>query len=223
MDIKVDSGVIEDLVFNGYDTIEAYDADAGLTDGKSSGMYDLNKSLVWRSTLPEFHKKFVPVMEEISSVKRGVDDKATEVLKARAKDAEAKAKVKDVPEKFVTYAARVKASIDDANAKAKADAEAAGEEYTPSDTWTQIVLRGRELAKTIKVDATPGRQAAGPEKSYVAKADSILTRTDDEIEATVTKLLALVPTFELEREEETGRPNRDSLARLAKAAFDASF
>lgn len=217
MDIKVDSGVIEDLVFNGYDDIAAYDADAGQIDGKSSGMYDLNKSLVWRSTLPEFHKKFVPIMEELSGIKRGVDEKATEVLKARAKDDEAKAKVKDVPEKFVTYAARVKASIDADNAKAKE----AGEE--PSDTWTQIVLRGRELAKTIKVDATPGRTPAGPEKSYIAKADSILTRTDDEIEATVTKLTTLVPTFELERDEETGRPNRDSLARLAKAAFDASF
>lgn len=212
MKVKVDSGELTDLVFNGYDTIEEYDKDAGAGEnGVSAGMLDLNKSLVWRSTLPEFQDGFEKVVAELSGVARGVDEKATELKRSRvkktgdeAKDAEAVAKVKDIPEKFIAFVRRAKAAM-------------------TAEAFAELQVKAREYALTVKVDASPSRTPSGPPKDALAKADSILTRGPDGIAETIAKMQQVVPDFELETEDDGVTPTRDSLARYVVAWREASL
>jgi hypothetical protein len=187
--LKVSTGPFSDLLFQGHEDADAFDVEAG---EKGACVEEADASVAYRSTLPEFHKAFTPTMESMSSIKRGVNAEATARAKARSKTPE---KVEDVPESFITYANRVKAQVGD-------------------EAWKPIDAAARELAASMKIDASPGKRQAGPGKDLLAKADSLLTLPADQLQTKVDKYLGAVEGFELQTDEATGKPDRASLARL---------
>jgi hypothetical protein len=79
-------------------------------------------------------------------------------------------------------------------------------------SWAQ------EVADTIPVDPSPARQSALA-KGDLLKAEDILDRDADSVEAKVQKFLAAVPDFELIRDDDN-RPEKQSLARLIGRYID---
>ena len=156
--------------------------------------------------MPEWHEKCLPVLEAAfgAEVPRLVNEKATASAKARAKDA---TKVDPVMESYPNYSERVKAFL----VAAKRETE-----------WNEYDREAKALAAATPVDASPAARSKGPNKEFIAKADDILSRADDAIEATVTKLLTAVDGFELQRDE-AGKPDRTSLARLVGAYMNAEL
>lgn len=194
--ITVNSGPFKDLSFPGHDSPEDFDRDAGQ---QGACVEEGDTSICYRSTLPEFHDTFTPILEGLSNIKRGVNQEATDKAKSRAKDG---AKVKDVPESFITWANRVKAQMSDAD-------------------WKAIDAAARECAAGIRIDASPGKRMAGPDKSLLAKADSQLQLPPDQLQAKVEKYLGTVEGYDLQMDEATGKPERVSYARLIGKYVDA--
>lgn len=188
--IEVNSGPHKKLIFIGHDSAEAYDQQAGQT-GACVEAADLSD--VYRSLLPDAHEKFATVLTK-SGVARGVNADATAKAKARAKEG---AKVQDVPETYTTYANRVKAAVDE-------------------ETWKSLDDEIHTIAAAMRCDSSPTARQKGPDKAAVAKAQEILGRQPDAIEETVTKLMDVVPAFDLVRDAE-GKPEETSLARLVQA------
>jgi len=186
--ITVSTGPFKDLPFPGHTDAEEFDREAGEA---GACVEEADASLVYRSTLPAFHKAFTPTVESLSSIKRGVNTEATERAKARSKTPD---KVEDVPESFITYANRVKAQVSEAD-------------------WKALDAAARELSAQTKVDASPSARQAGPGKDLLAKADSLLTLPADQLAAKVDKYQGAVEGFELTTDE-SGKPDRASLARL---------
>ena len=187
--ITVSTGPFKDLGFPGHDSPEDFDREAGEV---GACVEEGDTSIAYRSTLPEFHEAFTKQMEELSGIKRGVNTEATEKAKARAKDG---SKVKDVPESFITWANKVKAQLSDAD-------------------WKAIDAAARECAAGIKIDASPSKRMAGPDKSLLAKADSLLQLPPDQLSAKTDKYLGAIEGYDLATDEATGKPDRVSLARL---------
>src|SRR5580765_8171411 len=90
------------LRFNGPESVEEYDQKA-----KKPGqcLEDAINNTIYRGTLPEWQDEFARVLAKETGVAREVDAEATAKLKARAKG-----EVKDIPERFKAYNARVKAT-----------------------------------------------------------------------------------------------------------------
>jgi hypothetical protein len=193
-DMTVNTGPFKNLAFIGHDTADSFDKEAGKI---GACVEEADASLAYRSTLPDFHDKFTPRLEELSGVKRGVNQEQTDKLKARAKDP---SKVNDVPESFITFANRAKTSVSE-------------------DVWKKIDEEARALAKTIKCDASPAARERGPKKMFLDKADSWLTLDDNALEAKIGPALNAVPDFDLERDD-NGKPERSSLARLIERYVD---
>jgi hypothetical protein len=193
--IEYNTGPFKGLKFIGHDDAEAYDAQANEV-GACVLAADLNDW--WRSGLPRLHDECIKILEKLSGVSRNVDPVATAKAKERAADS---AKIEEVLEKFVPYANRVKASVEES-------------------VWTAIDAAVRTLSATIAADSSPTARAKGPDKGSVAKAQSILTRDDEGIEAAVEKLFSLVPDFNLVRDDD-GKPDETSLARLIDAWTEA--
>lgn len=187
--ITVSTGPFRDLPFPGHENAEEFDREAG---EQGACVEEADASVAYRSTLPEFHKAFTATVEQLSGVKRGINEDATNKAKARAKDP---AKVEPVPESFITYANRVKASLSEAD-------------------WKALDSAARELAAQTKIDASPGKRQAGPGKDLLAKADSLLTLPADQLSAKTDKYLGVCEGFDLQMDEATGKPERTSLARL---------
>jgi hypothetical protein len=186
--VTVSTGPFRDLGFPGHENAEEFDREAGETGACAE---EADASVAYRSTLPEFHKAFTPTMEQLTGVKRGVNEEQTAKVKARAKDP---SKVEPIPESFITYANRVKASLNE-------------------DDWKALDAAARELAKSIPIDASPSKRIAGPGKDLLAKADSLLTLPADQLQAKIDKYQGAVEQ-EIEVDESTGKPDRNSLARL---------
>jgi len=186
--ITVSTGPFRDLPFPGHADAEEFDREAGEA---GACVEEADASVAYRSTLPEFHKAFTPTVESLTGVKRGVNDEATAKAKARSKTPD---KVEDVPESFITYANRVKASISETD-------------------WTALDAAARELSAQTKIDASPSKRQAGPGKDLLAKADSLLTLPADQLQAKVDKYQGAVEGFDLQTDE-SGKPDRASLARL---------
>lgn len=197
------------LQFPGPETVEEFDAKGGA----GSALEEAVASTIYRGTLPEFHEKFTPVLEKITGVTRGIDVEATEKRKAASKNP---ANVEDVLEKFKAFNARARAAyFSDENGAPLADEVIAEREKELADAAAEVAL-------TIEVDPSPSARAGLVNKGWLAKADDILSRDDDGIEAVVTKLLNGVGEFDLARDEE-GKPERSSLARLVGKFIEASI
>jgi hypothetical protein len=176
------------LRFNGPATVEEYDQAAGRV---GACLEDACDNTIYRGTLPEWQSAYAERLEEVSGIKRGVDQEATERARSRSKKPE---DVKDVPEKVRAFNARVQTQMSDAD---------------------RAALNGlaQEVADGISVDPSPAKRVAGPDKQLLAKADSLLTLPEDQLNAKVEKYLSVVEGFELERDE-ADKPDRVSFARL---------
>lgn len=174
-------------------SVEAYDQRAGKS---GACLEDAIAGLVAWSTLPDIQDKFAEALEKASNIARLVDADATEKARAKAKDP---AKVKDVLEKPRAYKNRVWAQASDDDKK----------------EYTNLL---REIASQTPADPAPSARAKGVPKDLLAKADSLLTLSDDELEAKVGKYLAAVE-FDLARDND-GRPDRESLAVLVGKFLD---
>jgi hypothetical protein len=183
------------LRFNGPATVEEYDTAAGRKD---ACLEDACDNTIYRGTLPEWQSAWAKRLEEMTGVKRGVDQAATDRAKARSKKPE---EVADIPEKVKAYDARVKASMSDADKNA-------------------LNATAQEVADGIAIDPSPAKRQAGPGKDLLAKADSLLTLPEDQLQAKIDKYMAAVEGFELETDEESGKPDRSSLARLIGRYLD---
>lgn len=197
-----------DMSTNGYDlkvkgpsTVEEYDQKAG-----SSGqcLADAVENIVYRSTSPEWQRKFADELVKLTGIKRGVDEEATAKAKARAKDGEAN----DVPEKFRLYNLRVRAHVEAGN--------------VPGVSLGDLNVLAQVVADGIEVDPSPRSREGSLPKNVLAKADEILGLDPDSREAKVGKLLAAVGGFSLDRDAE-GTPDRTSLGKLIVAFIQASI
>lgn len=205
--IKVGTGPFADLLFQGHGSAAAYDAQAGVKDGEeNSAVYTADVSDAYRSLLPEFHSKSTALIEAVSGVTRGVNADATAKAKAKAKDG---SKVADVKESWITFANRAESTL-----KAQGDDGLA--------KWKELESQVRELAQGMKSDSSPSSRERGPGKEYLAKADEVLTRSPERIEAAISQMLASVNDYEVERDD-AGKPTRESLASLVREYMKAGI
>jgi hypothetical protein len=185
-----------DLVFSGPESVEEYNTAAGR---ENAVLEDAVNNIIWRSTLPQWQRAFAEALEtRYPDSPRLIDEEATRKAKARAKD---KSAVADVKEKATRYIARVVAEH-------------------PSDDLAQLA---QQVADTITINPAPTvRTSSGVNKGWLAKAQDILGRDEEAREATIERLLSVVPGYELQRDED-GVPIETSLARLIGKFMDASL
>ena len=184
------------LAFNGPDSVEAYDQKANKT---GQALEDAVNNTIYRGTLPEWQEEFARVLAQRTGIARGVDQAATAKLKERAKG-----EVRDIPERFKIYNARVQATYANGDEAKKAELQ----------SWAQ------EVADTVEIDPSPTQRTSAATKGDLAKADDILDHDLDYIEAKVSKMLAAVPDFDLARDDEN-KPERASFAKLIGRYIDA--
>lgn len=203
-----------DVVFTNYPATSAeYDAKAGPTESGLPASYEtalLND--IWRDGLPKAHAIATPLLEALTGEKRGINIEQTEKAQARATAlAEKKGVpapiVKPVSETFNKFAARAEAN------------------YAGSDEAKRAEI-GAVLQKAVdqvEIDPSPTARAAAVNKGDLAKADQILALSIDEIEVKVAKIEAVIGTETIDRDEETSKPTRDSLARAIGLWVKASL
>jgi hypothetical protein len=188
-----------DFHINGPATVEEFDAKGG----EGSALQSAVDSVIWRSTLPKWQREVSPKLEALTGVKREVDEAKTAAAKKSAKNPE---NVADVLEKFSAFAKRARAAF---------CVGREGEELQAAEAELNAIAQS--VADGMEVDPSPSQRESGASKQAQIKADQILGLEDDEIETKVAKILAVVPNFPLERDEESGRPTRASLARAIDA------
>jgi hypothetical protein len=193
--LVVTTGPFKNIIILGHSSVEERDTEAGKV---GSTLEDADYSDIYRSTLPEIHDKATKVIEDLSGIPRGINEAQTAKNQARLKDGKV---AKPVKESFVDFATRVKAAVEES-------------------IWTSIDEEFRAIALATPVDASPSKRAGTASKANLEKADEILARGEDAIEETVTKLLTVVPNFDLDRDSDS-KPERVSLARLVGAYVEA--
>ena len=194
------SSVGYDLVFNGPATAEEYDKAAGRVN---ASVEDAVSNTIYRATLPKWQKAFVEVLTALTGVKREVDAIATAKAVARAKDG---AKTEDVLEKATKYIERASSIY-------------AGDD---KDKLAELATAAQSCADSIPVDPSASVRQGGINKGWLAKAEDILGRDEDAQEATIAKLLSVVPDYVLDRDED-GKAEKTSLARLVGKFVAASI
>lgn len=188
-----------DLFLNGPDSVTEYEAKGG----QGSCLEEAVGALIAWDTLPDFHDALGNALVKEFGIVRGIDEKATEKAKAKAKGDDAKAKA-SVPEKWTTYIRRVEATLTD------------DQKPTFDELW-------KSTAQLVEIDPTPSkRKSRGPGKQFVDWAEQTLAMPTDKMEKKITKILSFIPEFELSRDAE-GVPDVTSLALAIKASFDASM
>ncbi len=190
----------------GPSTYAEYDEKAGKPD---AALEDAVASEIWRGTLPKWQREFTPKLEALTGITRQVDEEKTAAAKKVAKNPK---NVSDILEKFSAFAKRARGAF---LAGKEGDELAAAE--------AQLNALAQEVAETTPVDPSPSSREAAASKSSLAKADAVLLLEDDEIEAKVQKIMDVVPTISIDRDENTGKPTRNSLAKAIDAWVAASF
>lgn len=190
------TGPFKNLSFIGHATAEDYDREAGEV---GACVEDADASVLYRATLnPEFHDKFTPILQEMSGLERPVNEKATAAAKARSKTPD---KVKDVPASFVDFANKVKESVD-------------------AEMWTTIEAKAREVAASMRIDASPSQRVGTVSAEYKAKAQSWLDTGDFEGKITTYAEQYDLDAQSVERDD-SGKPTVDSLGRFIKQVHNA--
>jgi hypothetical protein len=204
--IEVSTGPFKNLRFIGHMNAAEYDAEAQVTDGAENSAVDVaDVSDMYRSGFPSFHKAIGAMVEELSGIKRGINEKATAAAKLKAKDPE---KVEDVGEAYPTYFNRVEAALSGTD-EGKA-------------IWKEIDQKSRAVAAATKCDSSPSRREKGLPKDVLAKADEIIARPVDARDAAIAKILAGVDGVTVDTDE-AGVPDRESLGRAIQAYYKASL
>ncbi len=186
------------VVFNGPDTVEDYDQKAGKV---GTCLEDAVENIIYRGTLPKFQSALADAMTKAYGIAREVDEVATARAQKNVKEG---GTAKPVMERFKAFNLRVRGKITEGLSEAEANAKLAELQALASD-----------VAESITVDPAPSARASAVNKGDLAKADEILSRSPDNIEAVVTKMLDVVD-FDVERDD-AGLPDRDSLAKLIGA------
>ena len=186
------------LAFNGPSSVDEYDQKATKA---GQCLEDAVNNTIYRGTLPEWQEEFAKVLAQKTSIAREVDAAATAKLKERAKG-----EVRDLPERFKIYNARVKATWANGDEAKEKDLQA----------WAQ------ETADRIEVDPSPTQRVSAAQKGDLTKADDVLDHDADYIESKVSKMLAKVPDFALARDDEN-KPERTSLAKLIGKWIEAEL
>jgi hypothetical protein len=187
-----------DVKFPGPATVEDFDAKAGEPGACLAGAI---KDEIYRGTLPAFHRALTPKLEALTGVKREVDAEKTAAAKAKAKNPD---NVADILVSFKSY-------LKDAEAKFVGEQP---DDESKAVARKQIDDLMKEVALTIEIDPSPTvKGEAFVKKGDLAKADSILSRSDEEIDAKVSQFLAAVPDYDLARDDD-GKPERKSFAKL---------
>jgi len=189
-----------DLSFSGPESVEAYDQKASEV-GRC--LCDAVNNIILRSTLPQWQKKMADALETLTGVERTVDQAATDKAQSRAKEGTTVTPIKERATRFI---ARASASY-------LANAE---DEESRKSRQLELNTLAQSTADSMEVDPSPATRSAAINKAYLAKADEILTRDEDAIEETVSKLIDKVGEFSLDRSDD-GKPERDSLAMLVGA------
>lgn len=194
------TGPFKDAIVFGHRTVEERDTEAGRS---GITLEDADYSDLWRGGTDEIYAKWIPECEKLTGIKREADAERTAKAQARVKpDKNGNVKtLNPVLDSQVTYAEKVQAQVSD-------------------EVWHKLDGLFRELALTTPIDASPSKRTGSVSKANLEKADDILRRTLDKIEIAVGQLQAVVPDFDLQRDEE-GKPERTSLARLVGAFRDA--
>jgi hypothetical protein len=151
-----------------------------------------------RETIDVFGDHFAPIVESLSGIPRGINEKETAKRKSTARQPE---KVSPVPERVNRYLLRVFAQVS-------------------KETQSAIQAAALELSRTMLISPAPAVRSTVIEPMYYKRADSLLLQDLDTINEKVSKFSALVPDFILDREP-SGKPLRDSLARLCQS-FDSA-
>lgn len=193
------SSVGYDLVFNGPSTAEEYDKAAGRVN---ASVEDAVSNTIYRATLPKWQKAFVEVLEKVTGITRVVDAVATAKAVARSKDG----KAENVLEKVTKYIERASSIY-------------AGDD---KDKLAELAKLAQETADSIPVDPSASIRQGGINKGWLAKAEDILGRDEDAQEATIAKLLGVVPDYVLDRDDD-GKAEKNSLARLVGKFVAASI
>lgn len=193
------SSVGYDLVFNGPATAEEYDKAAGRVN---ASVEDAVSNTIYRATLPKWQKAFVEVLAALTGVTRDVDAAATAKAVARSKEG----KADEVLEKATKYIERASSIY-------------AGDD---KDKLAELAAAAQTCADSIPVDPSASVRQGGINKGWLAKAEDILGRDEDAQEATIAKLLSVVPDYVLDRDED-GKAEKTSLARLVGKFVAASI
>lgn len=151
-------------------------------------------------TLAEFHKKFIPKIEELSGIARRIDEKKFDRKKSQSPNPD---KLSPVYESYTSYLTWL---------------------------WPQLTNEQRlvysELAlsesREFRINVAPAETKSPIDICYYKRADSILEQEVDVIKSKLPKYIQLVPNYEIAFED-SGKPNRDSLARLLQKFEDARF
>lgn len=184
------------VAYLGHSSAEDFDNDAGRA-GTCVETADL--AIAWRDTHPEFHRKFTPILEELSDVACPVDKKATEARRKAAKP-ENKLKVKPVYVSFVTFANKAKATV---------LAREGGEQL-----WADIEQKALEFSKTLRISSAPVIRETPIVSADLRKAEAWLAGDDpDFVETKISQYSEYVGGFEVERDDDN-RPKAESLSRL---------
>jgi hypothetical protein len=182
------------LSFNGPATVEEYDQKAGRV---GACLEDACDNTIYRGTLPEWQDEWAKKLAEHTGQARQVDKEATDRAKSRAKDP---SKVQDIMEKVKAFDKRVTAGMNDAQK-------------------AELGKLAQQVADNIFVDPSPSKRAKGPDKALLAKAESLLTLPDDQLQQKIDKYLSKVEGFELETDD-NDKPEKASLARLIGRYLD---
>jgi hypothetical protein len=178
------------LKFSGPDSVEAYDQKGGK---QGLCLEDAIDNTIYRSTLPEWQDKFAPIVEQLTGVKRSVNEEATAAARARSKTPD---KVKDVLETVPRYVKRAMANLSDEDKAA-------------------LATEAQKVADGIEVDPSPSKRQGGLRKDLREKAESLLTLPVDQLESKITGYLEEIPGYDLERDSDNeNKPQVESLARL---------
>lgn len=186
------------LKFPGPESVEEYDRMGGKA---GVCLEDAVYSTLYHHTLDEWRDTFAKKVEELTGVKRLVNEEATAKAKERAKDG---AKVKDVLESEKVYIARVTATMSD------------------EDKATLQAL-AQEIANSTPIDPSPSKRQGGISKEYKAKAESLLTLDAAALDARISSWTEKFPNIDvtdIERGED-GKPTVDALARKIKEIADS--
>jgi len=189
------TGPFKNLSSRGPATPEEFDAAAGQGKCLEGAMADA----IYRGHLALLHEKFVPAVEAITGNAPKVDEKRTAAAQSRAK---AGVTVDPVLETAVTY-------LDREYELATAEQKAAIEKAV------------RDIASAEFIDVSPTQRQSGPKKAFLERANQILGRDADGIEAAIATILAKLPSANIERDP-SGKPTADSLALALEAITEAA-
>lgn len=194
-ELVVTTGPFKKVVFLGHVSVEARDTEAGEV---GATLRDADMSDLYRSSLPDVHEKTTAKIAELSGVARGVNEVQTAKNQARLKDGKT---AKPVLESWTEWTARIQASVSE-------------------DIWSEIDAYVRSVALATPVDASPSKRVGAASKANLDKAEEILARDTDAMESTISKMLTIVPDYDLDRDEDS-KPTKASLARLIGAYIAA--